>query len=71
VALLTSRRRIQALVWVMVLSLAFFGVKGGAYTILSGGGARIFGPPATMIEDNNHLAVGLLVTLPLMNFLRL
>ncbi|HJS86755.1 MAG TPA: putative O-glycosylation ligase, exosortase A system-associated [Acetobacteraceae bacterium] len=71
VALLTSRRRIQALVWVMVLSLAFFGVKGGAYTILSGGGARIFGPPSTMIEDNNHLAVGLLVTLPLMNFLRL
>ena len=71
VALLTSRRRIQALVWVMVLSLGFFGVKGGAYTILSGGGARIFGPPSTMIEDNNHLAVGLLVTLPLMNFLRL
>ena len=29
VALLTSRRRIQALVWVMVLSLGFFGVKGG------------------------------------------
>lgn len=71
VALLTSRRRIHALVWVMVLSLAFFGVKGGAYTILSGGGSRIIGPPSTMIEDNNHLAVGLLVTLPLMNFLRL
>jgi putative inorganic carbon (HCO3(-)) transporter len=71
VALLTSRRRIQALVWVMVLSLAFFGVKGGAFTILSGGSSRIIGPPLTMIEDNNHLAVGLLVTLPLMNFLRL
>jgi putative inorganic carbon (hco3(-)) transporter len=55
----------------MVLSLAFFGVKGGAFTILSGGSSRIVGPPSTMIEDNNHLAVGLLVTLPLMNFLRL
>ncbi len=71
VSLLTSRRRIQALVWVMVLSLGFFGVKGGAFTILSGGSSRIIGPPSTMIEDNNHLAVGLLVTLPLMNFLRL
>jgi putative inorganic carbon (hco3(-)) transporter len=71
VALLTSRRRIQALVWVMVLSLGFFGVKGGAFTIVSGGSSRIFGPPLTMIGDNNHLAVGLLVALPLMNFLRL
>ncbi len=71
IALLTTRRRIQALVWVMVLSLAFFGIKGGAFTLLSGGGGRIYGPPSTMIGDNNHLAVGLLVAMPLMNFLRL
>lgn len=71
ISLLTTRRRIQALVWVMVLSLAFFGIKGGAFTILTGGGGHITGPPNTMITDNNQLGVGLLVTLPLMNFLRL
>ncbi len=71
VALLTSRRRIHALLWVMVLSLGFFGVKGGVFTLLHGGAATIWGPPSTMIFDNNHLAVGLLVMLPLMNYLRL
>ncbi len=71
ISLLTTRRRIQAVVWVMVLSLAFFGVKGGAFTLVHGGSARIEGPPGTIIGDNNHLAVALLVTLPLMNFLRL
>ncbi len=72
IALLTTRRRIYALVWVMVISLAFFGGKGGVFVIIhGGGGGRVVGPPETMIADNNQLAVGLLVALPLMNFLRM
>lgn len=72
ISLLTTRRRIFALVWIMVISLAFFGGKGGVFVILhGGGGGRVIGPPDTMIADNNQLAVGLLVALPLMNFLRL
>jgi putative inorganic carbon (hco3(-)) transporter len=70
-ALLTDRHRIHALLWVMVISLGYYGVKGGGFTFLTAGGARILGPPSTMIQDNNHLAAGLLVTLPLMNYLRL
>ncbi len=69
-ALLTSRERIHALVWVMVLSLAFFGIKGGAFTIIGGGANKVFGPPNSMIFDNNDLAAGLLVCVPLMNYLR-
>ena len=70
-ALLTSRERIHALIWVMVISLAFFGIKGGGFTLLAGGAHRVFGPEGTMIGDNNHLAVGLLVSIPLMNYLRM
>ncbi|HEX3403834.1 MAG TPA: putative O-glycosylation ligase, exosortase A system-associated, partial [Acetobacteraceae bacterium] len=70
-ALLTSRERIHALVWVMVLSLAFFGIKGGGFTLMGDGANKVFGPPSSMIYDNNHLAVGLLVSLPLMNYLRM
>src|SRR5579863_1977392 len=55
-ALTTSRERIHALVWVMAVSLAFFGIKGGAFTLLSGGTNRVWGPPNTMISDNNQLA---------------
>lgn len=69
-ALLTSRERIHALIWVMVLSLAFFGIKGGGFTLLGGGADKVYGPEMSMIGDNNHLATGLLVSLPLMNYLR-
>jgi putative inorganic carbon (HCO3(-)) transporter len=70
-SLLTTRERIHALVWVMVVSLAFFGIKGGAFTIIGGGANKVFGPSSSMIGDNNHLATALLVCLPLMNYLRM
>jgi putative inorganic carbon (hco3(-)) transporter len=69
-ALLTSRERIHALVWVMVLSLGFFAIKGGGFTLLTGGSFAVYGPPDSMIRDNNNLATALLVVLPLMNYLR-
>lgn len=70
-ALLTDRIRIHALLWMMVISLGYYGVRGGAFTLITGGNHRVFGPPSSMIGDNNHLAAALLVALPLMNFLRL
>jgi probable O-glycosylation ligase (exosortase A-associated) len=70
-ALLTNRERIHALVWIMALSLAYFGIKGGAFTLLGGGADKVFGPDGSMIADNNHLATALLVSLPLMNYLRI
>lgn len=70
-SLLTSKERIHALVWVMVLSLAYFGIKGGGFTLMHGGASRVLGPPETMISDNNHLAAALLVATPLMNYLRI
>jgi len=70
-ALLTDRWRIHGMVWIMVLSIGFFGVRGGIFTLVTGGGYIVMGPPNTTIDDRNHLAVALLVTLPLMNYLRL
>jgi probable O-glycosylation ligase (exosortase A-associated) len=70
-SLLTSKERIHALIWVMVLSLAYFGIKGGGFTIVHGGSNRVMGPPDTMITDNNNLATALLVVTPLMNYLRM
>jgi probable O-glycosylation ligase (exosortase A-associated) len=70
-ALLTTRDRIHALIWVMAISLVYFGIKGGAFTLLGGGGNRVLGPPSSIIGDNNHLATGLLVSIPLLNYLRM
>lgn len=70
-SLLTERRRVDALVWLMVISMGYFGVKGGIFTLMTGGGFIVLGPPDTMIEDRNHLATALLISLPLMNYLRM
>ena len=67
----TNQVRIHALVWVVCTSLLYYGVKGGLLTFLTGGTKYISGPIDTIIGDNNHLAVALLMTLPLVNYLRL
>jgi probable O-glycosylation ligase (exosortase A-associated) len=70
-SLLTSRERIHALIWLMAISIGFYGVKGGIFTVMTGGGFRVMGPPDTMISDRNHMAVALLMAVPLLNYLRM
>jgi len=69
--LMHGRDRINWLVIVIALSLGFFGVKGGIFTILTGGGERVYGPPGSFIEDNNALGLALVMTLPLMWYVQL
>ena len=54
-----------ATVAVFTLSIAMTGVKGGLYTVLTGGGSRIFGPPGTAWGDNNGVSVAMLIVTPL------
>jgi probable O-glycosylation ligase (exosortase A-associated) len=68
---ITNRVRLHGLVWIVVISIGFWGVRGGGFTILHGGNYRVFGPAASMIADNNSLALALIMVLPLMNYLRL
>ena len=70
-ALVDSRRRVHALIWLIVIALGYFGVKGGIFTLMTGGSFIVVGPPNSMIWDRNHLATALLVSLPLMNYLRM
>ncbi len=66
-----TKERINNLIWVIALSIGFFSVKGGLFTILSGGGERVWGPPGSFIEDNNALALATIMTVPLMYYLYL
>ncbi len=67
--LLTDWQRIRLLVWVAVGSIGFYGLKGGLFTLASGGSFLVWGPPDSAIQDNNHLAVGLVMLLPLLYWL--
>ena len=67
--LIRGRQQIDLMVWVVMGSVAFYGVKGGVFTIVTGGSGRVWGPPGGMIEENNALAVALVMMLPLMFYL--
>ena len=69
--LMQSRERIHLLVWVMALSLAFYGVKGGIFTIVHGGVYHVQGPAGTFIGGNNEMALALVMTIPLLRYLQL
>jgi putative inorganic carbon (hco3(-)) transporter len=60
-----QEKDIKTLALVMALSLGFYGLKGGIFTLTSGGGSRVVGPAGTYISDNNTLALGLIAALPL------
>ncbi|MEN6586461.1 MAG: putative O-glycosylation ligase, exosortase A system-associated, partial [Sulfuricella sp.] len=67
--LLNSKQHIVALVWVLVISLGYFGVKGGIFTLATGGNYRVWGPGG-FIGGNNEVALALIIVIPLMYFLR-
>jgi putative inorganic carbon (HCO3(-)) transporter len=71
VTVISSEKDIKLFAWTVGLSLGFYGVKGGLFTLLSGGAYRVLGPDSSYISDNNDLALALLTTVPIIWFLQL
>jgi putative inorganic carbon (hco3(-)) transporter len=69
--LIQTREHFRMLIWVIVISLAYYGVKGGVFVLLTGGAFRVWGPAGSYIEDNNALAVGLVIIVPMLRYLQL
>jgi probable O-glycosylation ligase (exosortase A-associated) len=69
--LMQSRDRINLLVWVLTLSLAFYGVKGGIFTIIHGGVYHVRGPAGSFIGGDNEMGLALVMTIPLLRYLQL
>ena len=68
---LHSKKHIIMLAAVASGSVAFYGVKGGIFTIATGGSYRVWGPDTSFIEGNNELALALIMSIPLLRFLQL
>ena len=71
IAAMSDRQKLHGLVWVIALSIGFYGTKGGLFTILHGGQYQVLGPPSTFIGDNNTMALANLMVIPLMRYLHL
>ena len=67
-AVLHEKKELELFVWINVLSLGFFGAKGGIFTIATGGDFRVWGPGG-FIGGNNEIALALIIAIPLMYYL--
>jgi putative inorganic carbon (HCO3(-)) transporter len=67
--LVRTREEIEGVIWAVAISLGYYGVKGGIFTVQTGGEFRVWGPAATFIEGNNEIALALIMTVPLMLYL--
>jgi putative inorganic carbon (HCO3(-)) transporter len=65
-----KREDIHRMIWMLVISLGFYGVKGGIFTVRSGGNFRVWGPEGTFIGGNNEIALALVVAIPLMRYVQ-
>ena len=69
--LIDTKQKLDWLVWVIVLSLGLYGVKGGIFTITTGGAFNVQGPAGSFIGGNNEIGLALIMTIPLMRYLQL
>lgn len=65
-AVVVRREQLRMLVWIIALSLGFYGIKSGVWGIMTGLGTPIIRGPGGMMEDNNALALALAMTVPLL-----
>ncbi len=68
-AMLTDRKKLEVFIWANALSIAYYGVKGGVFTIATGGNYRVWGPGG-FIEGNNEIALAVITVIPLLRYLQ-
>ena len=68
--IVTSRERILWSVVTIAVSICFYGVKGGIFTLATGGKHMVLGPRNSFISGNTEIAFALVTTLPLLWYLR-
>jgi putative inorganic carbon (hco3(-)) transporter len=67
--LLYRKEHVISLVWVIVLSIGFYSIKGGVFTIFTLGQYRVWGPEDSFIADNNAFALATVMSIPLWAYL--
>ncbi len=65
-AVVHNRERLRVLVWLIALSLGFYGVKSGIWGIVTMAQTPILRGPGGMLADNNDLALALAMAVPML-----
>ncbi|MCA8941410.1 MAG: putative O-glycosylation ligase, exosortase A system-associated [Planctomycetes bacterium] len=62
-----TKQRLRAVLWIIALSLGFYGVKGGLWGVMTGG--VIKQGPGGMMGDNNDFALAMVMNLPILFYM--
>jgi probable O-glycosylation ligase (exosortase A-associated) len=71
VMIIRERQHLHWMIWIMAMSIGFYGVKGGIFTIVHGGEYMVMGPTGTFIGGNNEIALAMIMMIPLIRYLHL
>jgi len=67
IGMIDTKSRLEKIIWVITVSLGFYGVKCGLFGLLRGG--RILQGPGGMMMDNNDLCLAMAMNIPLLFFM--
>jgi len=70
IIVVNTRERINGLVWVIVLSVGFWVIKGGVFSVLTGGQYMVRGPEGTSLDGNNTIGMVGILIIPLFRYLQ-
>ena len=65
-AIVNTKERLRVLLWIVALSLGFYGVKSGIQGVLTGGSMHIIRGPGGMLADNNDFSLALSMAVPML-----
>jgi len=57
--------KLKLLLYVIALSIGFYGLKGGIWALATGGGNQVLGPPETFISGNTEIGLALNMVIPI------
>ncbi len=63
-----DKEKLQSWIWIIALSLGFYGIKGGIFTLITGGNNHVWGPEGTFIGGNNEIGLALIIAIPLLRY---
>jgi probable O-glycosylation ligase (exosortase A-associated) len=69
--LIRNKEQLHLMLWTLAGSLAYYGVKGGVFTVVTGGSFRVWGPEGSFIYGNNEVALAFVVIIPILYYLHL
>ena len=71
ILVMQDKRHLHLLVAVIAMSVGFYGIKGGIFTIRSGGGEMVLGPRGSFMATHGEIGMGMAMTLPYLRYLQL